>query len=153
MRRLAAGRDRHVSARWCPAWHPRSITGTNKGILSNRAYHILAGYEPYAPHRRWLHSQCVANKSEETEASEGSLHSWVLVCLGQTNIGIRNLRGYLVMLCQTYVKIMNILCDSLSTCFLFVSLSRGSTAGEIKYPAFGNRQSRRIWTPVAIFRN
>ena len=57
------------------------------------------------------------------------------------------------MLSQTYVKTMNMLCGSLSTCFLFVSLSRGSTAGEIKYSAFGNRQSRRIWTPVAIFRN
>ena len=31
------------------------------------------------PHRRWLHSQCVAYKSEETETSEGSLHSWDLV--------------------------------------------------------------------------
>ena len=52
-------------------------------IISNRAYHILVGYEPYAPatrpHRRWLHSQCVAYKSEETETSEGSLHSWDLV--------------------------------------------------------------------------
>ena len=28
-----------------------------------------------APHRRWLHSHCVAYKSEETEAFEGSLHS------------------------------------------------------------------------------
>ena len=49
------------------------------------------------------------------------------------NIDIRNLRGYLVMLCQTYVKTMKMLCGSLSTCFLFVSLSRGSTAGKIKY--------------------
>ena len=48
-----------------------------------------------------------------------------LSLLGQTNIGIRNLRGYLVMLSQTYVKTMNMLCGSLSTCFLFVSLSRG----------------------------
>ena len=32
-----------------------------------------------APHRRWLHSHCVAYKFEKTEASEGSLHSWDLV--------------------------------------------------------------------------
>ena len=56
-----------------------------------------------------------------------------LSLLGQTNIGIQNLQGYLVKLCQTYVKTMNMLRDSLSTCFLFVSLRRGSTAGEIKY--------------------
>ena len=56
-----------------------------------------------------------------------------LSLLGQTNIGVRNLQGYLVKLCQTYVKTMNMLCGSLSTCFLFVSLRRGSTVGEIKY--------------------
>ena len=61
-----------------------------------------------------------------------------LSLLGQTNIVIRNLRGYLVMLSQTYVKTMNMLCGSLSTCFLFVSLSRGSTAGEIKYQLVRN---------------
>ena len=52
-------------------------------IISNRAYHILAGYEPYAPamrpHRRWLHSHYVAYKFEETETFEGSLHFWDLV--------------------------------------------------------------------------
>ena len=31
--RLAAGRDRHVSARWCSVWYPRSLTGTNKGCF------------------------------------------------------------------------------------------------------------------------
>ena len=63
-----------------------------------------------------------------------------LSLLGQTNIGIRNLRSYLVMLCQTYVKPMKMLCGSLSTCartsficFIFVSVRRDSTAGEIKY--------------------
>ena len=71
-----------------------------------------------------------------------------LSLLGQTNIAIRNLRGYLVMLSQTYVKTMNMLCGSLSTCFLFVSLSRGSTAGEIKYQLV-----REPTVPVAIFRN
>ncbi|XP_066315375.1 uncharacterized protein [Miscanthus floridulus] len=48
MGRLVEGRDRHVSARWCTGWYPRSLTCSNKG------------YEPYAtatrPHRHWLHS-------------------------------------------------------------------------------------------------
>ena len=63
-----------------------------------------------------------------------------LSLLGQTNIAIRNMSGYLVMLSQTYVKTMKMLRGSLSTCartsficFIFVSLRHGSTAGEIKY--------------------
>ena len=71
-----------------------------------------------------------------------------LSLLGQTNIAIRNMSGYLVMLSQTYVKTMNMLCGNFSTCFLFVSLSRGSTAGEIKYQLV-----REPTVPVAIFRN
>ena len=70
-----------------------------------------------------------------------------LSLLGQTNIDIRNLRGYLVMLCQTYVKTMKMLCGNLSTCartsficFIFISLRRGSTAGEIKY--------QLVWEPA-----
>ena len=41
--------------------------------------HFLTDTDAEAPHRRWLHSHCVAYKFEKTEASEGSLHSWDLV--------------------------------------------------------------------------
>ena len=90
---------------------------------------------------------------------QGILTLLDLSLLGQTNIGVRNLRGYLVLLCQTYVKTMKILCDSLSTCartsficFIFVSMRRGITACEIKYqlvrkpavPGYLNTGGRRL---------
>ena len=87
-------------------------------------------------------------QSRRDRGIRGILTLLGLSLLGQMNIAIRNLRGYLVMLSQTYVKTMNMLCGSLSTCFLFVSLSRGSTADEIKYQLI-----QEPTVPVVIFRN
>ena len=73
-----------------------------------------------------------------------------LSLLGQRNIDVRNLRGYLVMLCQT----MKMLRDSLWTyawtlfiCFIFVSMRRGSTAVMISFsgvPRYYTTDEHRI---------